>query len=385
MADYTPLLKRAVEALAEKTPEARAAVYARAREALGHHLATRQPPLDDIAIKTEEAAFEEAVAKIERDHAPAFAGAEPLRGRDAPLDMIEPVDGRPFAPDDAAEAPVLEVSLPNRMERPRLPTAGEQEKSHRSRIYFVLGGVILLCGMGAVALVNREPASHYKAAENVRAMAAEDQSKQEGRLGAAETAAPEQNPPPRVEQQASRSEQEQSVQIGSRAFMVLEGTGTAPGQFEGSAAWRLMPDPAGKSGAKAIRIDVAFDAAGLSADLTLAQNTDASLSASHTLLVAFSPRGSMPAVRDLSPIEWRERENQAGVTFAGLVVPIADNLFMVGLDKSDYAKTRNIELLRNLKWMVFEIRLANGKRGAMLIEKGSTGDRAVADALAQWK
>ena len=87
----------------------------------------------------------------------------------------------------------------------------------------------------------------------------------------------------------------------------------------------------------------------------------------------------------MSAIEWRERESQTGATMSGMLVPIQDNVFLIGLDPAEAAIQRNMELLRTQRWMVFEVRLANGRRGAFLIEKGSSGDKAVADALAAWK
>jgi hypothetical protein len=173
--------------------------------------------------------------------------------------------------------------------------------------------------------------------------------------------------------------------VVSRAFMVLETQGAAPNQFEGIANWSFAVDPASRTGEKVLRVQVDYAGASLSIDMVLSRNTDASIPASHTFFVTFNPRNALPAVREMSPIEWRERESQAGPALAGPLVPIQDNVFLMGLDRSEAAQQRNIDLLRFQRWMVFDVRLANNRRAAFLVEKGSAGERAVTEALAAWK
>ena len=53
MADYYPLIARAVDGIAEGTPEARGAVYQRARSALMLQLRSLEPPLSEDDIERE--------------------------------------------------------------------------------------------------------------------------------------------------------------------------------------------------------------------------------------------------------------------------------------------------------------------------------------------
>ncbi|MCA1952191.1 MAG: hypothetical protein LDL22_04055, partial [Hyphomicrobiales bacterium] len=228
-----------------------------------------------------------------------------------------------------------------------------------------------------------------------------EEPKIEGRLAAAEPASrpvPQketQQPvpqPPRPAEPQRQASAEPPARNGSieapvttsRAFMVLESGGGAPNQFEGLASWTFAPDPALR-GQKSLKTIVAFPQANLTIDIALARNTDAAINASHTIMVVFESGGALENVREMSPIEWRERESQAGQSLAGIVVPVQDNVFMIGLDRSNAAQQRNLDILRLQRWMVFEIRLANGRRGAVLVEKGAPGDRAIAEALAEWR
>ncbi len=67
MADYTPLISRAVGALTDNTGEARRAVYDRARAALLAQLRNMNPPLPEENITRERMALEDAIRKVEAE------------------------------------------------------------------------------------------------------------------------------------------------------------------------------------------------------------------------------------------------------------------------------------------------------------------------------
>src|SRR5919107_2839424 len=74
MADYYPLIARAVEGLPEQTPDRRHAVYERARTALIAQLRSLNPPLSEAEIQQESRSLDEAITRVEADHAPPPAG-----------------------------------------------------------------------------------------------------------------------------------------------------------------------------------------------------------------------------------------------------------------------------------------------------------------------
>jgi hypothetical protein len=69
MADYYPLIRRAVGALDKKSTEARRALYDRARATLADQLRRVDPPLSETKLERERLALEDAIGKVEADAA----------------------------------------------------------------------------------------------------------------------------------------------------------------------------------------------------------------------------------------------------------------------------------------------------------------------------
>ncbi|NEU13134.1 histidine kinase [Methylobacterium sp. BTF04] len=86
MADYYPLLARALDAMPDRSPALREAVYKRARGALIGQLRSLEPPLAEADIELESRALENAIERLERDH----GGAPPAVQPPAPAPLPEP-------------------------------------------------------------------------------------------------------------------------------------------------------------------------------------------------------------------------------------------------------------------------------------------------------
>ncbi len=69
MADYYPLIARAVAGLDNNTGETRRALYERARTALVNQLRGVDPPLEETDITRERLALEEAIRRLETEAA----------------------------------------------------------------------------------------------------------------------------------------------------------------------------------------------------------------------------------------------------------------------------------------------------------------------------
>src|SRR3974390_2021880 len=67
MADYYPLLAKAVAGLPESTADSRRAIYERARKALLGQLRKIEPPIAEADISRENNALDESIARLEAE------------------------------------------------------------------------------------------------------------------------------------------------------------------------------------------------------------------------------------------------------------------------------------------------------------------------------
>ncbi|NEW86610.1 hypothetical protein DU475_04945 [Rhodopseudomonas sp. WA056] len=131
MADYYPLIARAISSLDPSAPgEQRRAIYERARAALIAQLRGVQPPLTESEITRERLALEEAVRKVESEAAQRArdAARAELKGRGRPGDAPRPGDAlrassRPLGRPGDPPPQVNRGAAPNSMPEPELPSS----------------------------------------------------------------------------------------------------------------------------------------------------------------------------------------------------------------------------------------------------------------------
>ncbi len=117
MADYHPLIARAVDGLGTSTGEARRALYERARAALVSQLRSINPPLSEADITRERLALEDAIRKVEAE---AVHKARTERPAAPPLRSNPPAARTPVPP---------AVPVPPRRDRPGPPLGSMQPLS----------------------------------------------------------------------------------------------------------------------------------------------------------------------------------------------------------------------------------------------------------------
>jgi len=103
MADYYPLLARALDALPDRSPGLRRAVYDRARNALISQLRSLEPPLSEADIDLERRALDAAIERLEVEHGKIPAPANDAAGQKA-ADPAPVAALPPEAPTDHPEA-----------------------------------------------------------------------------------------------------------------------------------------------------------------------------------------------------------------------------------------------------------------------------------------
>jgi hypothetical protein len=119
MADYQPLIAKAVSGLEKNTGEARRVLYERARKALVGQLRNMTPPLTESEITRERLALEEAIRKVEADAArrmrlePSQEGAPATPAESPPSSEGQAATPAPqAAPEIRPEAPGGPVPSP---------------------------------------------------------------------------------------------------------------------------------------------------------------------------------------------------------------------------------------------------------------------------------
>jgi hypothetical protein len=286
----------------------------------------------------------------------------------------------PSAEGEATEAPnSMLMELTEDESRPRLLQKRRLDRDVVRRIVMVAVFASVTAAVGITAYILRDQPSDFE--QNAGLQRSDLSRKINDRLPS--------DIAPQAE--AAKTTTQAGQVLGQRVFFleeVPEGQAPPP-PVTGQVSWLLdtIRDSNG-AGDVAVKADVKGLSGSLSSmSLSLKRNRDASFPASHLLEVTFvTPQTSQNGqVRDIGLPEMRVDETTRGAALFGLPVPVTDNVFLVGLTNLPDRIEFNIDLLRSRKWLVVPLRFANGRRAALIIEKGLAGDRALLDAFQAWK
>lgn len=401
MADYYPLIARAVEGLTDQTPTTRRAVYERARTALVAQLRSLNPPLSEADIQQESAALDQAITRVEADYAPPPAGFDPnafaamladeqmhkapaerpLSGSGASLGLRAPSqDG---TPEPELEEPAYADQAQARPKVDTRPHPALQNRQGRVRS-ILLGSAIGLVILGIAGLAWWQSQSDPPVPTEPIAEAAQPQSNSETakineRVGGQPTQAPAANPAP-----AGQS-------VAHRAVFYEEDAANpqAPKAQVGRVTWRLedVNPGQGQPLEKAVTAHIEIPDAGVTMRMVLRRNLDTTLPASHTVELTFTTRNGDTGrvIRDVGLLQFKNEEAARGTPIAGLPVPVRENLFLIGLSNLQGDMERNTELFVRRNWIDLPVRMASGQRAILSFEKGTTGDQVLNSAFSQWQ
>ncbi len=182
----------------------------------------------------------------------------------------------------------------------------------------------------------------------------------------------------------------QVVPVAYRAALLVE----APEEpnkvktYVGTVVWRLdnVSSGSGQPLGTAVHADIDIPADKLKVGLTMQKNSDPSLPASHTMTIDFTvlPDTATGGIKQISVPQLREDDVAKGELLVGVTVPIMDNSFLIGLSRGS-AEATNLGLIKSRAWIDVPILLGNGKIAKLTFEKGTSGTRAIDDALAAWQ
>jgi hypothetical protein len=409
MADYYPLISRALDGLSDKSPGMRRAVYERARSALMAQLQSLDPPLPVGEITRERLALDEAIDRVEAEYTLGEASLEAPPPAAQPPPAAPPDqtgNGMPEAPPPASarirQEPVLDPERgfeefltedvpPPVRERPRVDTVTRVMADPGRGRAMILGAVlVVVVGLIAVAawLLRVQPSELQEQPATEAAKPAErDNTKLSDRVTGERPpgAAPGQSPAP-----PGAAPPRPDVPVAQRAILYEENQADPqnPKANPGRVLWRMdaLNPGQGQALEMVVRASVEVSGAGLSLALSVRRNADATLPASHIVELTFTTSDDPNRIiRDVGLLQFKAEEAVRGTPLAGLPVPVKDNVFLIGLSNLPGDMDRNRELMLRRNWIDLPIRFASGQRAILSFEKGVSGDQVLNEAFRQWQ
>ena len=439
MADFYPVLSRAIAGLQEQTPEARRAVFDRAKQVLVTQLRNVDPPVSEADIMRQRLALDDVIARIERDYQPADPVAQPVPATPAPSAPVSPPPAssasvataapvmpeppvfaplrdempaealganveaagaepaQPVTPDTAPPAfPPADALPPS--DRPRLDIATAPSSSRPRMRQLIVGGGIAL-GIAAIAAtayyVNREPSVIVQAPQGVQQTTAPAAGgpKINERAGAPSQQVPPPAPTgqPGTGQPGVAQPPRGDIAVAQRAVLYIEPPDATqpPRALVGRVAWRVEAQNPGQGQPleTVIRADIEIAEAGLNLVFTIRRNTDAAFPASHILGMRFQrfTDDGNGAVREAGVPQFKTEENERGAPLSAITNALGENLFVSALSRVPVEVERNLELIRTRNWIDIPVRFASGRRGIIAFEKGPSGDLRIAEGFDSWR
>jgi hypothetical protein len=181
----------------------------------------------------------------------------------------------------------------------------------------------------------------------------------------------------------------QQVPVAQKVVLYEEDPADPNGKrFVGSAIWRtetVTPAP-GQPPELAIRADIEVPERNLAMTWSLRRNTDKGLPATHVVEMRFKLPADFPTggIFNVPGLLMKQGEQTRGVPLAGLSVKVTAGSYLIGLSNRDADKERNLQLLKERGWFDIPVVYNNNRRAILAMEKGTSGERAFADAFKAW-
>ena len=410
MADFYPILARAVAGLPDTSPAARSAIYDRARAALVTQLRSLDPPLGEAEIMRERLSLDEAVARIEADYdttpprldidtlpRPPQAESQPpaslpIQPPKPALRHQAPVPAEPLPDDERYDDALPEPAEPQPM-RPRVaPPREKRVKPGHLRTAVVATGVAIAVAAIAAAAYYVNKVKPPETAARPRVETATQPAQADNNAGKINDRVGEAGTPASVTRPGSTTTApSQAIAVAQRAILYTEDPNSpqAPRSVNGRVFWRLDSESVGQGRPveTIVRATVEIAEIGLALDFTIRRNTDTAFPASHIIGMRFTSTGdpATEAVREVGVPQFKTEEGERGAPLSAINSALGENLFVAALSNVPVEIERNVDLILNRSWIDVPVRFASGKRGIITFEKGVSGGQTLADAFGRWR
>jgi len=413
MADYYQLIARAVSALPNNSPEARNAIYERARQALLKQLRVLEPPISEEDIERETQSLEEAIARLEIKTAIA-AGTDAASTQAETKDSSQKKQGEslaliqqqeaatpkepppppvpveqppPVVPDEA----VLDEAKIKESARPIAPSVEPGKKSNTRLL--ILAGVafLVVAGVAGTALWLKQNPDDPARKPKIDSTANTESKPAPGKITERADA-----PPPVTNITPAKSastatgasagaKPTQAIPVATRSALLVEAR-DEPSKVKtyiGTVVWSNTSKATPNGTFTIMHGDVMIKDADFKLSFNLQKNDDPGFPADvlMDLRINTSAQSQFANMKDMSMPEMRQEETARGEALKGGIVSITPAVYMAGLSRVDREKIRNTELLSQRGWFDLPLTLADGRAAKLTIEKGVMGDRALSEAL----
>ena len=165
----------------------------------------------------------------------------------------------------------------------------------------------------------------------------------------------------------------------------LDSTKAAAGvtQINAAVTWNYVTDP---TNGPSVVANLDVPDRGLKVKLTIHKNTDKTLPASHLIEVVVNTTAAFPGkgISGIPRLVLKPSEDARGQPLIGATAKVADGFFWIALSALPADVKSNMPLLKERDWIDLPLVYDTGQRAILTFEKGTPGDRALAQAMTAW-
>ena len=125
---------------------------------------------------------------------------------------------------------------------------------------------------------------------------------------------------------------------------------------------------------------------GLKIRMTIHKNMDKTLPASHLIEVVVNTSAAFPgkSISAIPRLVLKPSEDARGQPLIGATAKVQDGLFWIALSALPSDIQNNMALLKDRDWIDLPLVYETGQRAILTFEKGTPGDRVLAEAMSAW-